>query len=806
MRRRWAVIPRLLALIAFAAALADDARAQTTSSVTVRLVGPDGARIVQARVRLENRITGFSRELGADGAGAFALANVPLHTYQLVCEAPGFEPEIRAIEVRANVPVELEVAMRLSGVRQAVEVSAQGAPDLIDVTATGARTALSAAALESVPVALGSRGIEIYLLTFPGFAMNANGAIHPRGAHNQMTYVIDGLPISDQLTGAFATALDPNIIDGLELYTGDVPAEFGAKVSGVAAVSSRTGAGSGRRFFGNAQVGAGAFDTLQSVVQAGGESGRFAYFASLFAVKSNRYLDQVSFDNLHNGGDSSRAFLRLDYQLGPKDRFGLNVMAGRSSFQLANLRSQHAAGMDQRQLLRDASIWVRWNRVLSPAATWEATAAYRPTVSQLAPSPFDTPVTASQARHLDTLTSANRLNWIAGRHTFRAGADVQHFRVSENFFMGITHPRFNDPLSPNFNDALLSYDLSRGGGWFRFSAKNAGSLYSAFVQDSVKWGRLVLSLGLRYDNYRFLVAGNQLQPRVGVAFHLKETGTVIRASYNRNYQTPPNENLLLSSSEAAAQLAPRSVREALGNAIAPLRPQRENVYELGAQQALFGRATLNASYYHKNSRDQQDNNNFFDTGIIFPVTLARIRVNGAEARLALPEIRGITATVSATHAHAVTTPPFTGGIFLGQDAVNLLSAGPFVIDHDQKLSVQTTARYSITRSWWTSASVRYDSGLVANPSDPAKVAADPDYRDLLPYVDLLGNPPRVNPRTITDVAVGYQHWKGERRAWDIQMQINNLFNVTALYNFQSVFVGTRLVAPRAASVKLRLFW
>ena len=36
----------------------------------------------------------------------------------------------------------------------------------------------------------------------------ANGAIHPRGAHNQMTYVIDGVPFSDQLTGAFANALD----------------------------------------------------------------------------------------------------------------------------------------------------------------------------------------------------------------------------------------------------------------------------------------------------------------------------------------------------------------------------------------------------------------------------------------------------------------------------------------------------------------------------------------------------------------------------------------------------------------------
>jgi outer membrane cobalamin receptor len=803
--QRWSG-SRWFTLAALATFLPPCLPAQTTSSVTIRLLAPDGTSITDGRVKLENRVTGFHRELMSDGTGAYSAENVPLQTCQLVSEALGFESQTQEVALRTNVPFALDVTMPVSSVHHEVVVSAQTSADWLDVMATGTRTALSAAALDRAPAALGSRGMETYLLTFPGFAMNANGAIHPRGAHNQMTFVIDGMPINDQLTGAFATALDPNIVDGLELYTGDVPAEFGSKVSGVAAVSSRSGAGSGRRFFGNAQLGAGAFDTLQTVTQIGGETGRFAYFASFTAVKSNRFLDQVSFDNLHNAGNSERAFLRLDYQAGDRDRLGVNVMTGRSSFQVANLRSQHAVGMDQRQLLRDASVWVRWNRVLNPSATWESTLAYRPTVSQLLPSPFDTPVTASQARHLNTITSANRLNWVAGAHSFRGGVDIQHFPVSENFFMAITSPNFNDPSSEGFNDALLRYDLSRGGEWFRFSRKQAGSLYSAFLQDSVKWGRLVFSLGMRYDNYRFLVNGNQLQPRLGVAFHLKETGTVLRASYNRNYQTPPNENLLLSSSDEAARLAPRSVREALGNTFVPLRPQRENVYEIGVQQALFGKATLNTSFYHKNSGDQQDNNNFFDTGIIFPVALSRIRVNGAEARLTLPAIHGITGTVSATHSRAVTTPPFTGGLFLGQDAVDLLSAGPFVIDHDQKLSVQGTVQYALGRNWWTSTSIRYDSGLVANPSDPAEVAADPDYRDLLPYVHLLSDPPRVTPRTITDVAIGYQGWRGDRRAWDVQVQMNNLFNVTGLYNFQSVFVGTRLVAPRAAGVKVRFFW
>ena len=102
--------------------------------------------------------------------------------------------------------------------------------------------------------------------------------------------------------------------------------------------------------------------------------------------------------------------------------------------------------------------------------------------------------------------------------------------------------------------------------------------------------------------------------------------------------------------------------------------------------------------------------------------------------------------------------------------------------------------------------MRYDSGLVTNPSDPAVVAADPDYADLLPYVDLKGAPPRVRPRTLLDLVIGYERMREARRRWDVQLQAANLTGKTALYNFQSIFVGTRLVAPRTFSARVRWFW
>ncbi|MDE2754936.1 MAG: TonB-dependent receptor [Acidobacteriota bacterium] len=782
------------------------AGAQATAQLSGTVVDPLGAAVSGAEVRLTNLLTGFERQTATRSDGSFQILNVPFQTYELQVSHSGFATHTQAVQLRSSIPVLIPVQLSLATRKEAIEISLVERITLIDTEATGTRTELNRTLIEQMPVQAGARGLEGILLNFPGFAANANGAVHPRGAHNQMSYVIDGMPISDQFTGSFATSIDPSMVQSLELHTGDIPPDYGSKVSGVANITTHSGFDGGGDLFGMLELGAGQFDTGSAILQLGGAGEKVGYFGSVSAVKSNRFLDSPSLDNLHNGGNAERGFLRLDYHATPKDSLRLSLLAGRSSFQLANLRSQHRNGQQQRRHLRDAAVSLGWVRLISPSTTFDSTTSYRAAVAQLFPSAGDTPVTASLARRLSTFSSFNRFNLLRGRHHWKVGFDYQYFPVSENFFFGITDPRFNHPGSQDFNPNLVPFDLTRGGHWFRFSDKGAGQLQTVFLQDRIKLGRFQLNLGGRYDRYRFLTVGSQLQPRLGVAYHLRETGTVLRASYNRNYQTPPNENLLLSNSDAAGRLAPPDVRRDLSGGVILIGPQRQNVYEVGVQQRLADRASLNAVYFHKDSRDLQDNDNFLNTGIIFPTSLARSNVNGFETRLTLPEIRRFSGSVSTTHYHVVVTPPFTGGLFLGNAALDLLSEGPFVIDHDQKLAVSGLLTYRPRRNWWTSWQVRYDSGLVPNPSDPDQVARDPDYFDQLPLVNLTSDPPRVNARTILDATVGYRHIRGDRRVWDLVFQAGNLTNRTALYNFQSVFVGTRVVQPRTLSAKVRWYW
>ena len=139
----------------------------------------------------------------------------------------------------------------------------------VDATSAGTRHSVSVTRIERMPVAVSSRGIEAVLVAFPGFAQNANGAIHPRGAHNQMTFLVDGLAISDQLTGAFANSLDVSVVQTAELLTGNIPAEFGSKVSGVAILNSRSGRGTGRPVSGAASLAGGGFGTVQGCAATG---------------------------------------------------------------------------------------------------------------------------------------------------------------------------------------------------------------------------------------------------------------------------------------------------------------------------------------------------------------------------------------------------------------------------------------------------------------------------------------------------------------------------------------------------------
>jgi hypothetical protein len=374
--------------------------------------------------------------------------------------------------------------------------------------------------------------------------------------------------------------------------------------------------------------------------------------------------------------------------------------------------------------------------------------------------------------------------------------------MKEFFRFGITDPNFNDPSSPDYNPNIAPYDLTRGGTYFEFSGHTTNKYYAIYLQDTIRWKNLTANIGVRYENNSFPTTNVQWSPRLGVAYYLPSTGTVFRATYSRILYTPEFENIILSNSAEAAALAPPVVQDSrqLGGGLLPVQSERQNAETVGIQQALGSHLRLDFDYWWRSTKNAGDQDQFFNTGIVFPLSFDSGSYDGWDLRLDLAPTYGFRGFVSAGHVHAEYIPPFSGGLFLDAGALDTITGGPFLIDHDQKLQIQGALYYDVsTTGLWLGTNVRYDSGLVSGVG-PADIAGDPDNAFAIPYIntDHAGtglDPYRIKARTVVDFQVGYDLSKIKIPV-QLQFMVLNATNVQGLYNILSTFGGTHVIPPR----------
>ena len=776
-------------------------------SVHGRVVGPDGAPMAAVPLSLRNDITGFKAETTTAADGTFQFFNVPYNPYELHAEVQGFKPLHTNIDIRSAAPMDVTLSMQLPGLSESVTVTAEPTASQLETDSSVSHVDLDKSYILRAPATVASRAMEELITSTPGFAKDENGRFHFQGFHSQSMYVIDGQTISDQTGVTFSNSIDPGIAQGLEIIYGNTPAEYGEKIGTV--VNLTTKSGLGRPLQGDVFGGLARFGTYEGGASLSAGSQRFGLFASVNASQSDRFLDPVNPDNLHNVGNTERGFLRLDYaspDLSDSVRF--TVLAGRTRRDVPNTFTQADAGQDQFVRSEDQNVNLGWTHVFGQSATFDANAFARFSKFHLFPSANDTPVQAESDRLLNNFGVSPAVTVVRGRHELKVGGVFKSFPIEERFRFGLTDPGLNDPDSPDFNPDLLPYDLTRGGSLFDFHDKRTGTYYAVYAQDNVKVGGLTLSLGLRYDHNKLLKAEDQLQPRLGVAYYIESSKTVLRASYNRIFLTPEYENILFGSSEAAASLVPPVVKESreLGGGVLLNSSEKQNAYTVGVQQGLGGKLRLDVDFWWRRATNPADQDQFENTGIVFPITFAAGRHNGWDARLDLAETGGVRGFVSLGHTRALYVPPPVGGLFLDQSAVDSITGAPFLIDHDQKLQAQGGLIYDIGRTGvWLGANARYDSGLVTGAS-PEDLLADPDNAFAAPFVVVHSgtelDPNRIKARTIANFSLGLDLTKRGVPV-SVQGDLLNAFDTEGVYNIQSVFGGTHVIPPRTFAVRVR---
>ena len=799
-----------LALSLLAAAfLTTSLFAASAGVVRGRVLGPDNQPMSGVLVQLRNDITGFKQDVATTADGAFVFNNVPYNPYELHIDVQGFQPSHVAVDVHSPVPVEETVTLKVAGVSESINVTAEPPAAQLETDNSQSHIDIDKSYIAKAPAAVASRAMEQIITSTPGFAKDENGRFHFQGAHSQSEYVVDGQTISDQTGVTFSNSIDPGIAQGIEVIYGNVPAEFGEKVGAVINLTTKSGLGAGDPKT-EVLAGGSKFATIEAGASVAGGSQTFGYFGSINGSKSDRFLDPVNFDNLHNHGDTYRGFLRLDTQ-SPDSRnsFRISALLGETHRDVPNTYTQEAAGQNQRVRSADQNFNLGWQTILSQTAVFEFVGFGRFSKFKLDGTPNDTPVTATSDRSLNNYGVAPAFSWTNSTNEVKIGLNLKRYPIKEKFSFGITDPGLNDPDDPDaFNPNLAPYDLTRGGHLFTFNGSKTGTYNAAYIQDNIKFGNLTANLGVRYDKNSIPLSESETQPRLGVAYFIPSTKTVFRASYNKVLYTPEYENILFGSSAAAAALAPPAVQEsqALGGGDLLVHSERQTAITLGIQQALGSRVRFDADYWRRRSRFAGDQDQFLNTGIVFPLAFKAGHLDGWDMRLDLAKTAGFRGFLSLGHTHAEYVAPLTGGLFLDAGAVDTLTGGAFLIDHDQKLQAQGALSFDFGDSGvWVATNVRYDSGLVTD-ADPGELLADPDNFFAAPYISVNSgtdlDPNRVKPRTIVDFSLGAD-LASHHLPISIQADLLNATNKKGVYNILSVFGGTHVIPPRMLAVRVR---
>jgi hypothetical protein len=717
-------------------------------------------------------------------------------------------------------------------------------------------------------------------------AADSNGFFHGMGDHAENSFSLDGQPITDQQSKTFSNQVPLDAVQSIEVISGAPPAEYGEKASLIINLTTRSGQGV-KQPSGSVTASYGSFGTANVGVNLAYGGDKWGNFISASGLNSSRFLDPPEFTVMHAKGNEENLFDRFDYQISTGDSVHLNLGYSRSWFQNPNsFDGQDATAWkglvvdnngldpngnpvgptDQHAQIKTFNIAPSWIRLLNASTVLTVGGFVRRDRYDYYPSgnPFADlqPDLQSQTVGQDRLLTnggiRSYISYVKGIHNVKAGAVYQQTLLDEHDTLGIVDPTFNDPASPGYNPVLAPFDLTRGGHLFNFNGHTDVKLLSMYLQDSITKGNWAINVGLRGDFYNGLSTHKEAQPRLGVAYNIKRSNTVLRMSYARIMETPFNENLVLSSTGCANPVL-NPLLGCNGAGVTPFLPGWRNEFHAGFQQAFGRYVVFSGEYIWKYTHNGYDFSILGSTPITFPIEWHNSKIPGYAGRISVPNFHGFSALVVFSSVASRFFDPQIGGA----GATPSAAGGVFRIDHDEKFNQTTHLQYQPwQRGPWVAMNWRYDGGLVAGPvpcaggdcnngpsgtdsvvdvsgftpdqqfqaglfcgsvhaapPSPANPLGTPissnglcpgsQYGSSLVSITTPGtnnadhNPNRISPRNLFDFAIGHDNlFHGDKYKVSLQLTAINVANKYALYNFVSTFSGTHYVTPRTLTAQL----
>ncbi len=771
MQRTLRMFPFSFSAVALSAVLAAGCAVAQSTSGTLNGVVKDatGAVVPNANVTLQNGVSGYVKTVTSDGAGRFSFPNLGFDPYQITASAQGLKSSSVSVRVANTIPVFQTITIApVSSETVNVEASeglAERDPNFhTDVD----RTMIARLPVETPSSELSS----IVTQLSPGVAADSNGLLHGMGDHNEVSFSIDGQPITDQQSKVFSNQLPADAVQSFEVLDGAPPAEYGDKTSLVVVVTTRSGQGITKPT-GLVSASYGSFGSSHVLADMAYGGQNWGNFISASALQTGRFLDAPEFFTYHDKGNEENLFDRIDGQLSEKDSVHLNLQYTRSLFQTPNSYDTQfgyvSQGLtpgltDQRSKIETVLVAPTYTRIVSNTSVFNFAPyvrrdsyRYLPSANPLNDLGPTQQESVGQFRSLTNLGVHSDLSVVKGANSMKFGGVYQHTFLRENDAIGLVDPALNAPClladgapatgvcngvnsipNPAFNPVLAPLDLTRGGTPYTYHGQTDVKQLALYGEDSLTLKNFLFNFGLRGDFYNGLVVQRQAEPRAAISYNLKKTGTVLRVSYARTQETPFNENLVLSQNGCNDPVI-NGVFSTLGScASAPFNPGFRNEFHAGFGQSIGSHFVMNAEWITKYTRNGYDFSAFGATPIVFPIEWHNSKIPGYAVSATLTSVKGISARTTLSSVAARFFNPQVGGV-----GATIATAGgyPFRIDHDEKFNQTTHVEYKLPfrKSAYTSFTWKFDSGLVAG-SVPCYNTIDPNSRCAGTSIFLQGQP------------------------------------------------------------------
>ena len=242
---RFVVIALTLSLSCSVAAFAVNASATLAGTVTNQ--GTPVANVV-----VTARGNNLTLTTTTDEKGRFSFPPLALGTYDVAAQNGGLRGRVSVDLGSGGATVTIELG-KLSEIGHTVVSRAQ--TELIH--GSGSDVVLNSTALTQLPFNNSFSEMEIQM---PGAVRGANNVVHINGDHGVINYMIDGVPLPQELNRDIGGEINLNDLSFVDLIEGAYPAQYGLRFGSVFNMATRAGTGPAG-FDGYAQYG--SYSTVQ---------------------------------------------------------------------------------------------------------------------------------------------------------------------------------------------------------------------------------------------------------------------------------------------------------------------------------------------------------------------------------------------------------------------------------------------------------------------------------------------------------------------------------------------------------------